>query len=297
MSDTADSVTIELPLLRLYLRTATPDSGTDILFDAFHRLEWGAVILLRFYLAMRANRRTRRSVQVVANIWRRTRRNPQSRTPLWYRSLLRHVMGLFRQWRLFAYPNLRRRADAALTEALPRSTRRHLSYTGAVQVELPTLKVQSAAAATQLWDHIRDRQVLVWLDNWYAERYTANPSRPVLSTNVTAFAVLVLEDTTTTTTVTTRSHRLPHFPGHLTLHMMSIRVDGVDAAVQRSLASLVTAAQSIALSRAGCGCHWTYTGLLDTHCSGDLGLCPTTGSQTTWNCCMSFKTSQFCSST
>jgi hypothetical protein len=101
-----------------------------------------------------------------------------------------------------------------------------------VHVELPTLKQQAVTAATLLWDDIQDTQVVVWVDNWYVERYTTNPDRCNVSTNVTAFAVLPLHSTAASASaVTTRSRHLPPFPGHLTLHMMCIRVDGVAASV------------------------------------------------------------------
>ena len=120
-----------------------------------------------------------------------------------------------------------------MTDALSLAEQRQLGYTGTVHVELPTLQQQAVTAATLLWDDIQDTQVVVWVDNWYV---TTNPDRCNVSTNVTAFAVLPLHSTAASASaVTTRSRRLPPFPGHLTLHMMCIRVDGVAASVAQRL--------------------------------------------------------------
>lgn len=241
-----DRFVMELPLLRHYLRNASPRNGAEVLVDAFRGLEVGALTLVKFYLMLRGNRRTRRSMQTVAWEWRRLTRSPNARKPSWYKAMLKHLIGLFRQWRVCAYPVLARSDDRALTEGLPRAVRRVLGYTGAVVVELPTLKVQAAEVASQLWSDLADGDVVVWVDNWYAERFTTNPDNAVLSVNVTAFAVLVLSTVELREqAVQTRTRTLPPFPGHLTLHHMTIRVEAVKVNVVHSLQKLQRAAAAL----------------------------------------------------
>ena len=158
-------------------------------------------------------------------------------------------MGMFRQWRKAAFPVLRRPADQVLTDSLTRAERRQLGYTGAVVTEMPTLATQAASAAEKLAEDIRDVQVVLWVDNWYAERYTTNPDRTDMSTNVTAFAVLALHTTDVTNSsaaVTTRSRRLPVFPGHATLHGLCVNITGVNANVEAALVDLVQSAGELA---------------------------------------------------
>ena len=76
-----------------------------------------------------------------------------------------------------------------------------LARTGAVARNLPTLKEASAKAVLDLWESMRDVQVVVWLDNWYRKRYGTDPIKD-MSLNVSAMAVLHIQS-------------IPVFPGYL----------------------------------------------------------------------------------
>ncbi len=56
----------------------------------------------------------------------------------------------------------------------------------------------------KLWDSMKDRQVVVWLDNWYRRRFGTDPDHNDMSLNVSAMAVLHITD-------------IPMFPGYLSL--------------------------------------------------------------------------------
>ena len=132
----------------------------DVLTDAFLGLEPGAITILKFMLAMRANPRTRRSPALVASMWQRFRRHPTLVRPKWWNPLLTHLLGVFRQWRKICYPMLRRSVDHRLTQQLSRRERRAVGYTGMVQVHLPTLEKQAHDAATALQDDLQNEHVV-----------------------------------------------------------------------------------------------------------------------------------------
>ena len=130
-----------MTLLRLYLRNTRCTAPEDIMADAFGAREPGAVTLVTLVAQVRGNPRSRRSLAVVSREWHRLRRmGPVAPTRKWYRKLANHVLGLYRLQRTYAFPMQPRPSTPALTERLRRSTRRDLAYTGAVQVELPSLR-------------------------------------------------------------------------------------------------------------------------------------------------------------
>jgi hypothetical protein len=232
-------LTINMTLLRLYLHNTDASSAEAIMADAFGAHEPGALNLVELVLLVRGNRRTRRRLLAVEAEWRRLRRlGDDTAVPRWYRTVQQHVLGLYQQLRRYAYPMRRTAATHRLTDRLRRSTRRELAYTGAVQVELPTLASRATEAASALLDALRNEHVVLWVDNWFLERYGTNPARPVMSCDVTAMAVLLLSSTQEGPAQATRSHRLPAFPGHLTLHAMTIRLGSVADDAWDSLLSL-----------------------------------------------------------
>ena len=234
----------QMVIVRHYLRNGRPESGSDILDDAFQAAELGALEIVRFCLQLRANVRTRRQLSVVAMQWRLVRvgGHPAKR---WYTALCKHVLGQFRQWRQYAYPMQPRQHDPSLSQRLSRSVRRQLGYTGAVQVEMATLAEQATVAAEELWESVRGKQCLIWIDNWYCERYGTNPDRSNLSTDLTALAVLILSSTADTPAARTRSHTLPDFRGHVSLHHMTLRVDAVDLDVRDTLRALMRKVEDV----------------------------------------------------
>jgi hypothetical protein len=54
---------------------------------------------------------------------------------------------------------------------LGRQSRRILGNTGAVARSMPSLKDASADATAKLWAALFNRQIVLWLDNWYRKRF------------------------------------------------------------------------------------------------------------------------------
>lgn len=102
---------------------------------------------------------------------------------------------------------------------LSRQSRRILASTGVVNKNVPSLKSASSTAALNLWKSIEDRQVVVWLDNWYRKRFSCDPINNDMSLNVSAMALLHVTE-------------IPIFPGYLSLGAV---VDGISS-VARLLA-------------------------------------------------------------
>jgi hypothetical protein len=116
---------------------------------------------------------------------------------------------MWRQWRKYGFPREDAVGEARLEENLSRASRRQLTYTGALQAELPTLANQAKEAGKELWEKLRGQQLVVWIDNWYCERFGVNPEQPVASTDLTAMAVLPLSSADDRPEMRTRSHSLP----------------------------------------------------------------------------------------
>ena len=87
---------------------------------------------------------------------------------------------------------------------LPRAARRTLRSTGAVAGNVPHLRTQAGEAALKLWQSCEDRQVVVWLNNWYRKRFGSDPVSNDMSLNLSVLALL-------------HTTKLPNFPGHLSL--------------------------------------------------------------------------------
>jgi len=100
-----------------------------------------------------------------------------------------------------------------------------LGVKGIVRVELPTLRQQAAMAARELWYLLASEEAVMWLDNWYFERYSPDPQRPVRSLNVTAFGILFLHSTEDTPASRTRRRSLGRFTGHPDPSTVSSNVD------------------------------------------------------------------------
>jgi hypothetical protein len=70
-----------------------------------------------------------------------------------------------------------------------------LRFTGAVRVELPILMSRAREAAEAVWSGLAQFDAVVWVDNWYLERYAPDPAQPCRSLNTTAIGVLFLNTT------------------------------------------------------------------------------------------------------
>ncbi len=94
---------------------------------------------------------------------------------------------------------------------LSRRARRLLGDTGAVSKKVPHLATAAAESAKRLWDSCDDRQVIVWLDNWYRKRFGSDPRHNDMSLNVSVVAVLHISS-------------IPLFPGYFKLQEIVSRI-------------------------------------------------------------------------
>ena len=243
---TSSVLTLNLSLMRHYLRNSQATSGAEVLQDAFAGREVGAQELINLCLQLRANRRTRRSVQAAQREYNRVT-GPHAGEPYrWYKVLVKHVYGLFRQFHRLAFPIGTHHHDQPLTQRLSRSIRRVLGYSGVVRVNLPTLAEQATQATQALRQAMVGQDVVLWVDNWYWERFTTNPVNPVASQNVTVFGVLLLSSTEEGPLAGTRSHRLPAFPGHLSLHHLTLRPANAAHQLSQSTGKLISTVRKLA---------------------------------------------------
>ena len=143
----------------------------------------------------------------------------------------------FRLWRQAAFPQ-QPQQSLSVPMHITRETRRRLRWTRAVQSNLPTLTEEAREAATQLWGALRGQQAVLWLDNWYWERYGTDPTHTNQSLNVSALAVLLLTQPTDAPAQSTRSQRFTPFPGHRALASLITSVDWTAAVVVSDLSSL-----------------------------------------------------------
>ena len=67
-----------------------------------------------------------------------------------------------------------------------------------------------------------NRQVILWLDNWYRKRFSSDPQHNDMSLNVSVLAVLHITE-------------IPVFPGYVTLQTMVNAVPSVSRALTQAL--------------------------------------------------------------
>ena len=232
-------VSVNLILMRHYLRTAPVASVEDLLRDAFVAGEDCAATLLVMTLGIRGNRRTRKTLaDVRQEWWRVTNTGAPVRPHKWYVQVTRVAFAQFQQWRAYAFPREPRAHQAALTHGLSRAQRRMLRFTAVVEVELPTLREQAGKVATELWGKLQAEEAVLWVDNWYLQRFSPDPANPVRSLNVSVFGILFLESTRDAPAGRTRSNTLGTFGGYHTLSDLVRRVEFTDARIGDSLRHL-----------------------------------------------------------
>ena len=232
---------VHLDLVRLYLRQATPQHWFEVMDAAFEFEEAGAVELLVFCLAVRANRRSRRRLPQVHAAWRLRRLQglQAAGRRSWFDELGQSALAMFRALRLAAYPMLRGHDDRVLTSSLRRRERRSLRASGVVVAELPVLSAQADVAAGDLWQSLVGQDVVLWIDNWYRARYRPDPENPNVSRDVSVMAVLRLSSTTDVPALRTRSRSFGTFPGQSSLLRMVGRIETIDDLTQAALHRLV----------------------------------------------------------
>ena len=141
----------------------------------------------------------------------------------WYLQYCGRIFALWKVLRKLAMPN------EPLTGPVPRMTarsQRELVQFGIVKRSRTTLKESATAASKATLDAAKDAQLVMWMDNLYFQRYGTDPSDDVLSQNVTAMAVINLDEVTGLR-VATRRTRFPDFEGHPDILQLVQQVDHV----------------------------------------------------------------------
>jgi hypothetical protein len=223
-------------LLRHYLGHARPEDGDTILADAFQHGEAGAVELLRLGLSMRINPRTVRTVEHFRTEWFRNRSPPK-----WYLDTRGRLLSLFRCLCVWATPN-NAHTDPRLQ--VSRAAQRAVAGSGAARESRDTLKQRATAQAASIMRQTKDAQLVLWMDNHYLERFGTDPGADVLSQNVTAMAVLVVDRLTGSRS--TRAVRWARYPGHPEIGDLVDALPGVLDDLARELPAFIRCAGAVA---------------------------------------------------
>jgi hypothetical protein len=231
--------------MRHYVASATPTSGDAILQDAFRHGEPGAKEVLRLALSMRRNPRTQRPL----SMFREQSLLADRRQEKWYRDTKPRLLALFRCLRKLATPN-QPHVDEHLEGA--RSLQRKLAGAGIMTENRETLKARATKQADLVLRETQGKQLVLWMDNHYLERYGTDPGDDLLSTNVTAMAVLVV-DRHTDSRVATRTIHWPAFPGHLEFEDLIAAVTTVANDLVREATAFTTAVARTAVAGLGRG--------------------------------------------
>ena len=244
--DVNSEVVVHFELVRLYLRRLPPQSWEDLMRDALWHEDPGALQIVQLCRLMRANRKTRKAIWQLKQEFRRVHAVAGPRPPRkWYTALGRAAMAIFRTLRAYGFPVIKRHASQALTQVMRRRTRRAIGATGMVDVELPTLRQRADSASDALMAAIKDQEVVVWLDNWYWQRFRPDPEEQVLSLDVSAMAVLPLTNPAMTIADRTRSRSFEDWAGHSTLYGLHSRVSVIDDTLAHSMRRIRKQAKQI----------------------------------------------------
>jgi hypothetical protein len=132
-----------------------------------------------------------------------------------------------------ARPNQSQQRPVELGVQLSRRARRLLGSTGAVHKNVANLENAAIQAARKIWDSCEDRQIIVWLDNWYRKRFGTDPRQTDMSLNVSVLAVLHIPE-------------IPIFPGFKSLGEILSGIPGVSQELSRVAARLCSGVTAIA---------------------------------------------------
>ena len=110
------------------------------------------------------------------------------------RSDCRRIFALWRVLHKLAIPN---GGEAGPTVVGSRRLMRQLVHHGVARVERSTLQERATVASAAVMESLswtRGSQLVLWFDNLYWQRFGTDPVGSDLSQNVTAMAVLVLDE-------------------------------------------------------------------------------------------------------
>jgi hypothetical protein len=101
-----------------------------------------------------------------------------------------------------------------------------------VKRNLPTLTASASEAAKLLWESIRDKQVVVWVDNFYRRRHGTDPQKDDLSLNVSVMTMMVTID-------------LRPYPGHPPLRDIVQSIPGLSTRVTGLVSDILKGVESV----------------------------------------------------
>ena len=231
---------VQLELLRPFLKRTPPSNYMDLLVEGLVYEDPGALEVINLCRSLRGNRRSR------VPLWRLRRECLRCNTvgfagkpKAWMVAVGKSSLALLKVMRVYAYPRQHKHGDRSLTDVMRRKTRRAVGRTGVVNVELPTLEAQAREACAARKASIANQDVLLWVDNWYWQRFRQDPEQQDISHDLTAMAVLRLTTTDTGPAARTRSRTFASWPGHPTLMWVVNRVDTMDSCTQLAVGRLV----------------------------------------------------------
>ena len=94
------------------------------------------------------------------------------------------------------------------------------------------MRSQSDRAAARLWDSIKNRATVMWMDNWYHAQFTVHPTHADVSKNVTAIALLHIID-------------VRPFTGHRTLDDLVQNIDATAQGIRQQCAGFSDAIAAV----------------------------------------------------
>ena len=142
-------------------------------------------------LAMRQNRRSRRTLSHVNRVLTTVRRWPR-----WLTDLMQSGFALYCLCRRAAAPRNRQPVVSHVVNVdIPMRVVRVLQRHGIrwmTERHRFSIAALGKAAWQDLWHRMQGKQVVLWVDNYYRKRYTTNPEHSNVSLNCTVMATLFI---------------------------------------------------------------------------------------------------------
>ena len=160
-----------------------PYHTAEELWEGLKQGDEGARLLFVFFLRLRQNERTRRSVEkAIAAEGKR-----------WVGVLIEEAWRLHLLMRNRAVPYPGKPKSVVAIDG-SRAQRRILARSRLARYSAPSVREKAAVRLQSTWNKIHQQWVVLWMDNSYKKECTTNPEKNDKSLNATALAVLLLRD-------------------------------------------------------------------------------------------------------
>ena len=196
--------------LRAFCATEHGYTTAESVWAAVEKNKTGAVFFFDFARLLRLNQKTRHSLL-------RLKVRPESRAGKHFKE---EFFNLYKILRLQCAPK-HRYEDAPGFASIGRQNRRRLRRTGLLRLREKTMRQRSAGKKLETSRSMGNRQVCVWIDNYYIKQYGTHPTSQEQSQNCTALCLVEI------------SCRLPHFRGHPNIDVLIGSIGSVAAALVR----------------------------------------------------------------